>query len=354
MTAMKKNPSKLSSIKQWKMSQLTIKHWIKARRLFHVIFMSALLCYYCCCCNAIEANQFESISSIGESPASASLAQELHHSEASSSSNSKPSNHRMESTSADDQRSKKLRSGRQYDGPISTSSSSGSYSAISGDGAAYVGQMPLTGSANSGYSSPTGYSMSDLAGAYQAATGASSGQLSGAYHHADPLASMLARNYNPIGMSPSSMHHSYPPPPGYPTNAFGPTPGGGLASMFSPIAGGSGMFPLMSKGFDVSEIICTAIAVAIGAVIVGAPFILIYLFIMNQMNGNGGGPNGLGPSGGAISLTGPTSSTTVNGRKKRHTSFPEALFKQLSPLVNNEQVAQTFKVFVNSLAKYQM
>jgi len=158
---------------------------------------------------------------------------------------------------------------------------------------------------------------------------------------------------------------------GYPTNSqmspYGPPhmPSGPFSSVFpmSGLAGPTGGlfsssqngFPLMAaKGFELTEIVCTAIAVAIGAVIVGAPFLLLYLFIMNHVQG-GQGPGGLGgpTSGGSISLTGPSASTNVSGRKKRQTSFPEVLLKQLSPFINNEQVAQSFKMLLSSLAKYQ-
>lgn len=137
--------------------------------------------------------------------------------------------------------------------------------------------------------------------------------------------------------------------PAHPQPLPPPPPSFGLASMF-PGSLSSG-FPLMAKGVDLAEIVCTAIAVAIGAVIVGAPFLLLYLFFMNHMQGSG--PNALAPGGGSISLTGPTSSTTVTGRKKRHTNLSDALFKQLSPLINTEQLAQAFKILMGSLAKYQ-
>lgn len=242
-----------------------------------------------------------------------------------------PANHRIDTEDFADKSNKlSSRHSRQYDGSLGTSST-GNFASISGDGAAYVAQMPLGGS-NYGSSSAgpsSGYGTGDISSPYH----------SSSYH--DPLS--IARGYPTQPFS--SMHH----PAGY------PSPVNPLSSMFSSSLGGgslsSSMFPLMSKGFDVSEIVCTAIAVAIGAVIVGAPFILIYLFVMNQMNGSG---SNMGPSGGAISLTGPTSSTTVSGRKKRHTSLPEALIKQLSPLVNSEQVANTFKVLMNSISKYQV
>lgn len=236
------------------------------------------------------------------------------------------------------------RQSRQYDSTMSASNGAG-FAAISADGSAYVsGQTPVSGSAN--YAS--GSVSSGVGNNY-------ANEMSGAYHssvYQDPL-SLMSRAYTPPQVNPigSVYGHSmvgYPPvPPSYNpiSSMFTPNPSGGLLS--------SSIFPLMgSKGFEVSEIICTAIAVAVGAVIVGAPFILLYLFFMNQMNGNG--PSAIGPSGGAISLTGPTSSTTVNGRKKRNTSLPEALFKQLSPLVNSEQVASTFKALMSSIAKYQV
>lgn len=252
-----------------------------------------------------------------------------------------PANHRMDSDEVEKLELKisqaNNRHSRQYDSPIS-SSSSGNYAAVSGDGGAYVAQVPITG--------PTNY------GGGSSSVGGYANDLSSTYHpniYHDPIS--LARGYSaPI---PPPMHHNAA---GYPS----PYGGGPISSIFSagPLSGGGGggllassMFPLMSKGFDLSEIVCTAVAVAIGAVIIGAPFILIYLFVMNQMNGNG--PS-MGPNGGSISLTGPTSSTNVSGRKKRQISFPEALFKQLSPLVNNEQVATTFKTLMNSIAKYQM
>lgn len=263
------------------------------------------------------------------------------------SSKSLPANHRMEpaelaaeTANIDKTKPKAARHGRQYDGPLS-SSGSANYGAVSGEGGAYVGSnLPLTGYSAAGSSGGLvnpGFGGADSMGA----SSGMSGYPASAYH--DQMS--MARGY------PASMHSAglYPP--------MAPFGGGGaLASMFPSSSGlfsaGSPAFPLMSKGFDIAEIVCTAIAVAIGAVIVGAPFILLYLFVMNQMQG--GGPNAMGPGGGSISLTGPTASTNVGGRKKRHTSFPEALFKQLGPLVNSEQVAQTFKALMSSIAKYQV
>lgn len=248
--------------------------------------------------------------------------------------------------------SKGLRQSRQYDSSISASSTGNSYAALSGDGAAYVAQMPLTSPnygatshSPSGSSSSAQYANELLNNAAGLGSAYGHSNMPNAYLH-DPLS--IARGYPmapPVGL-PSMHHHSQLNPLASPFS--GPLGGGAGGGLFS----ASSMFPLVSKGFDLSEIVCTAIAVAIGAVIIGAPFILIYLFVMNQMQTNG--PNAMGPNGGAISLTGPSSQTTVNGRKKRQTGFPEALFKQLSPLVNNEQVASTFKALMSSISKYQM
>lgn len=240
-----------------------------------------------------------------------------------------PANHRMESLDPSEKMKLspiRTRSSRQYDPPSMTTSSTGNFASISGDAAAYVAQVPIGSGAN--YVSPSG------PGSYVG----SSADISGAYHDS------LARAY---GSYP--MQHAGPSPFSQ-AHHMGP-----ITSLFSGANGGllgNSMFPLMSKGFDLGEVVCTAIAVAIGAVIVGAPFILIYLFVMNQVNG--GASPGLNPSGGPISLTGPSSSTNVSGRKKRHTSIHEVLFKQLSPFVDSERVAKTFKILMDSMAKYQM
>lgn len=248
---------------------------------------------------------------------------------------------------AGDQSKSTARHGRQYDGPLSTSPT-GNYAAIAGDAGAYVGGG---GGGSTAGLSPAGYgsAAASSGGVSSYASDHTLGMYSpagvgGAYH--DQL-SLTGR-----GAGYGHMHGPYPQ-----GASFGAAGGGNpLAAMFPSGAGlfssSSGGFPLMAKGFDVSEIVCTAIAVAIGAVIVGAPFILLYLFVMNQMQGGGAG-TAMGPGGGSISLTGPSSSTNVSGRKKRQTSLPEALFKQLSPLVNSEQVAQTFKLLMNSISKYQ-
>lgn len=263
-------------------------------------------------------------------------------------SKSLPANHRMESpeaavdTATGEARSvPSARAGRQYDANSLSASGTGTYAAISGDtGASYGLGSPLSGGA--GYAAvgaTSGGGGSNYLNDYSLPNGYPSNNAGGGLYAHEHM-SGIARGY------------TQPPPPMGPPHMGGP-----FSSMFAPslsssFSPGGPMFPLMSKGFDVAEIVCTAVAVAIGAVIIGAPFVLLYLFVMSQVNGGNGGPN-IGPSGGAISLTGPTSSTNVSGRKKRQTSFPEALLRQLSPLMNNEQVANTFKMLMNSIAKYQ-
>lgn len=234
-----------------------------------------------------------------------------------------------------------LRQARQYDAAASAMSAAGSsasagYAALAGDssgGSTYAasGALPLM----SGHSGASGYG-SGVSSAY------------GPYGSASQMDA-----YGGIsGHNDWSRGYQQPPPPvplGYPSMP----PAAPFGGMFSSAASNS-PFPLISKmGFDVSEIVCTAIAVALGAVIIGAPFVLIYLFVMNQMQPGGPAGPGAGVGGGSISLTGPTSSTTVSGRKKRHASLlPETLLKQLGPLVDNEQLQQTLKTLVRAMAKY--
>lgn len=120
-------------------------------------------------------------------------------------------------------------------------------------------------------------------------------------------------------------------------------------------------------GFGVSEIICAVVAIAIGAVILGAPFFLIYLALMGNFSGSG-----------TLSLTNPASGGTATGgaaattapagrrRKKRSTipslilnndgeqllAFSNTIVDQLSPFVNFEQVSMTFKKLIDSIEKY--
>lgn len=120
-------------------------------------------------------------------------------------------------------------------------------------------------------------------------------------------------------------------------------------------------------GFTIGEIICTVVAIAIGAIILGAPFFLIYLALMGNFSGSG-----------TLSLTNPAqgstaaggATTTVNGRRKRLAIFEQmnskddqkhasefvaladSIMSQLSPFVDIQQVAGTFKRLVSSIEKY--
>lgn len=121
-----------------------------------------------------------------------------------------------------------------------------------------------------------------------------------------------------------------------------------------------------TNGFSIGEIICGLVALTIGAVILGAPFFLIYLALMGNFSGSG-----------TLSLTNPTSAsgatggaTQANGRRKRLAVFEtmnmdeqasmhpdlaavgDALVKQLSPLVDLGQVSKTFKHLIRSIEKY--
>lgn len=272
------------------------------------------------------------------------------------------------------------RQGRQYmDGITNIGASSASsndannYATLAGDGTSptpssysLMNQLPAMAMNLANYAATGG---AGLQNSYAAAYGANGPDMPPAnylqqqhhqyqqqpYYHPSPVEHSLL-SAPPIGRAYSSGHY-------YPVSA--PPPTGVL---------GASPFPLLSKGFDVTEIICTAIAIAIGAVIVGAPFVLIYLFVMNYTNGGGGLFNGLGPAanggsmnggGGAISITGPNTSQQNNGRKKRHASAsyqeghnrPPAAgsrSRTLKELINDEQLGQTFRLFVSSLSKYQM
>lgn len=121
-----------------------------------------------------------------------------------------------------------------------------------------------------------------------------------------------------------------------------------------------------TNGFSISEIICGLVALAIGAVILGAPFFLIYLALMGNFSGSG-----------TLSLTNPTSvsgaasgASQTNGRRKRQAVFDSmdmeerasrhptlanvtnSLMRQLSPFVNLKQVSMTFKHLTNAIEKY--
>lgn len=118
-------------------------------------------------------------------------------------------------------------------------------------------------------------------------------------------------------------------------------------------------------GFGIAEIICSIVAIAIGAIILGAPFFLIYLALMGNFSGSGtlnltNPTQGATPAGGAA--------TTVNGRRKRLAIFEqlsslgdrqhasgslhEAIISQLSPFIDLQQVTSSFKRLVDSIERY--
>lgn len=198
--------------------------------------------------------------------------------------------------------------------------------------------------------------------------------------------------------SASQAYHAYPAhyssgkesrPMGYPTNVgydhhaassgyyertsphYGSMPlwasGPALSSSSGLMSSASTALSSWTSGFSVAEIICGLIAISIGAIILGAPFFLIYLALMGNFSGSG-----------TLSLTNPTggaspagaATTTVNGRRKRLAifeqltssvnhksaaelgSFAESIANQLSPYVDLQQVASTFKRLVKSIDKY--
>jgi hypothetical protein len=142
---------------------------------------------------------------------------------------------------------------------------------------------------------------------------------------------------------------------------------GGFNSGFGLVSSASHALSHWTKSFSLSEIICGLVALTIGAIILGAPFFLIYLALMGNFSGSG-----------TLSLTNPTSagaatsgaSTQVNGRRKRLAVFEtmsmneraskhpdlvalaDSFVRELSPLVDLRQVSSTFKTLVRSIEKY--
>lgn len=225
------------------------------------------------------------------------------------------------------------------------------------------------------YSQPSGYFASYMSPSSNEAS--YSGQPSSSYH------------------APSQHHYYKSPasnlPLGYPTNTYergypmssyydrvahhmpaasspfwastsGFSSGGGLMSS------ASNAISHWTNGFSIGEIICGLVALAIGAVILGAPFFLIYLALMGNFSGSG-----------TLSLTNPTSSaaatggasTPSNGRRKRlavfetmnltneqeqrHPDFvlvAENVVRQISPFIDLKQVSKTFKQLVSSIEKH--
>lgn len=100
----------------------------------------------------------------------------------------------------------------------------------------------------------------------------------------------------------------------------------------------------LGTGFELAEVALTIAAVAMGAVIVGAPLVLVYIFITNLVHQNQAG-NMANVGGSAISLTGPSSQNQQNGRKKRAATSAAAM-------ANSEQLSRTLKHLVNAMATW--
>lgn len=190
------------------------------------------------------------------------------------------------------------------------------------------------------------------------------------YHHASQAANQrhwptygghaYNRYYGSQQYSPSLFNSMFNTP--IHSNPFG----SGTGNLWT-----SSMTPFMNKALDLPEIVCNAIALAVGTIIIGAPFVLIYLLVSNHMNG-GSGPGGLGSlfgnlggnglgghsaSGGSITLTGPNSQTNGNGRRKRQVNETragrEALLRQAGLLGDgSKQLEFALKSLIDSLAKY--
>lgn len=230
---------------------------------------------------------------------------------------------------------------------------------------------PYSSSYYAGYMSPSSNAASYSSG-YANGNSNSQSSVSGNYH------SSPAHHY--------SQYHKTPnPPPGYPTNNYERQPTGSnyydrsyLNAASTPIwssglsTGTSGLMSSASSalshwtgGFGIAEIICSIVAIAIGAIILGAPFFLIYLALMGNFSGSGT-LNLTNPTQGATPAGGAT--TTVNGRRKRLAIFEqlnslgerqhvtgsvvEAIANQISPFIDLQQVSSSFKRLVESIEKY--
>ena len=197
-----------------------------------------------------------------------------------------------------------------------------------------------------------------------------------------------SNNYHAHHYSPSYYKSSPPMPLGYPTNSYADRHSAGsyydrmaqqhvaASTPFwatSPAFGTGGLMSSAShalshwtNGFSISEIICGLVALAIGAVILGAPFFLIYLALMGNFSGSG-----------TLSLTNPTqasgsaggTSATVNGRRKRlaifeplrsdeqsraseYIALADSVVSQLSPFIDLQKLSTTFKRLTDSIDKF--
>lgn len=313
---------------------------------------------------------------------------------------------------------RRQRSGRLYGGQSSYGSQQ--QASLDNYAAAYAGQPNSNSDQSSNLVQSTVQandassfaSFGELPASSSATSGSSARQLASSdsysphssYYSGYIAPSSSSTNYN--GQSPnagsnyhSSMHHSYSPqhyhkaaasspPLGYPSNNYDRHSLGSnyydrnylpnsLVTPFWASSNPSTSAGLMSSassalshwagGWGLGEIVCTLIAISIGAIILGAPFFLIYLALMGNFSGSG-----------TLSLTNPTgaaaagaTTTVTNGRRKRLAifeqlnslsemskqssdfgKFVESILHQLNPLVDVRQVTETFKHLTESIERY--
>lgn len=192
-----------------------------------------------------------------------------------------------------------------------------------------------------------------------------------------------------------SSYYTKQPPLGYPSNAYGMdrqlpymsssyydrpyinsmTPFWSSASSMSPLGSGIGTGGLMTSasnmlshwtsGFSIGEIICGIVAIAIGAIILGAPFFLIYLALMGNFSGSGSlsltNPGTGGAAGGAPPANGrrkrlaiyePLGSMKEGRRSAELFAMADNIVNQISPFIDVQQVANTLRRLVASIEKY--
>lgn len=246
-------------------------------------------------------------------------------------------------------------------------SSSGGSPAASASSEARHGSDYAPANYYAGFINPSSSSSSSYSNGNQHSSSASN------YHHIPSVHYYGSGNYHqkassalPLGY-PTNLGYERPPASsGYYDRSY-PS-----ASSYWASSGSGGLMSSASSalshwtsGFTITEIICSLVAISIGAIILGAPFFLIYLALMGNFSGSG-----------TLSLTNPSqttpasggTSTTVNGRRKRLAIFEQindqqqrasefgiladSVVRQLSPFVDLQQVSATFKRLVDSMEKY--
>lgn len=222
------------------------------------------------------------------------------------------------------------------------------------------------------------------------------------YSHRQPSAAHHDNYHSHHGTGESSRYGPYQssyytkqPPLGYPSNAYNVerqlpymgssyyerpymnsmTPFWSSGSSLNPMGSGLGTSGLMTSassmlshwtgGFSITEIICGIVAIAIGAIILGAPFFLIYLALMGNFSGSGSlsltNPAAGGAAGGAAPANGrrkrlaiyePLSSLKEGRRSAELFAMADSIVNQISPFIDVQQVANTLKRLVTSIEKY--